>query len=211
MMRMKHANRIAGARVLVVDDSEANRRFASYALAKIGCAVSAVADGDDVVGAVSAAAAAGSPFDVVLMDLVMVCVPACAARVSVEGVMRSPPQVHMNGDTALAALRAAGWHVMVAAVTANAAPEDVERCAQRLLAAPHAAAPVCVSEHVIVGGAPCCGARMRIGTCDCWRRSMLRRPCAYRNMCARVNTGTWSRGSRRCCRSPSRLRSCGRC
>jgi CheY-like chemotaxis protein len=33
----------------------------------------------------------------------------------------------MNGDTALRALRAAGWSVPVAAVTANAAPEDAER------------------------------------------------------------------------------------
>jgi CheY-like chemotaxis protein len=33
----------------------------------------------------------------------------------------------MNGDTALAALRAAGCTLPVIAVTANATPEDVER------------------------------------------------------------------------------------
>ena len=68
--------RVAGACVLIVDDSEANRRFAAYALAKLGCIVTAVGDGDEVIGAVTAAAASGSPFDVVLMDLVMVCARA---------------------------------------------------------------------------------------------------------------------------------------
>ena len=62
----------AGARVLVVDDSEANRRFACFLLRRLGCAAKAVADGDEVLPTVAAAAAAGAPFDVVLMDLVMV-------------------------------------------------------------------------------------------------------------------------------------------
>jgi CheY-like chemotaxis protein len=33
----------------------------------------------------------------------------------------------MNGDAALTALRAGGWRLPVAAVTANAVTEDVER------------------------------------------------------------------------------------
>ena len=37
----------------------------------------------------------------------------------------------MNGDTALAALRAAGCTLPVAAVTANATPADAERYAQQ--------------------------------------------------------------------------------
>jgi hypothetical protein len=63
---------VAGAHVLVVDDSEANRRFAGFVLRKLGCVVAVVTDGDEVVHAVNAAAAGGSPYDLVLVDLVMV-------------------------------------------------------------------------------------------------------------------------------------------
>jgi hypothetical protein len=66
------ASRVAGTRMLVVDDSEANRRFAAFIARKLGCAVTAVGDGDEVVAAVAAAAAAGAPYDIVFMDLVMV-------------------------------------------------------------------------------------------------------------------------------------------
>jgi CheY-like chemotaxis protein len=145
----------AGARVLVVDDSEANRRFAGFLLRRLGCVVAAVSDGDEVELAVASADESGEPFDVVLMDLVMVrwgargrgggalCSYRC--RVRTDAVFASPAaraavdathhtecacscaQVRMNGDTALAGLRAEGWGVPVAAVTANATPEDVER------------------------------------------------------------------------------------
>ncbi len=149
-----------------------------------------------MVAAVKAAAAAGAPYDIVLMDLIMVrvraCVRACVcARVRAVcgwggGVIHSivfkpnhrtvhkrarthththrhsrantcehcvtqkshtngvrvlahgshiidvslvcrARQARMNGDTALAALRAAGCGVPVAAVTANVTPGDVER------------------------------------------------------------------------------------
>jgi CheY-like chemotaxis protein len=63
---------VAGAKVLVADDSEANRRFACFLVNRLGCVATAVTDGDEVVPAVTAADAAGAPFDVVLMDLVMV-------------------------------------------------------------------------------------------------------------------------------------------
>ena len=63
---------VTGTHVLVIDDSEANRRFATFAVAKLGCTVSAASDGDEAVGAVTAAVAAGKPYDVVLMDIVMV-------------------------------------------------------------------------------------------------------------------------------------------
>ena len=39
---------------------------------RLGCASATASDGDEVVGAVAAAHAAGAAFDVVLMDLVMV-------------------------------------------------------------------------------------------------------------------------------------------
>ena len=63
---------MSGVHVLIVDDSEANRRFASFVCKKLGCSVTAVADGDEVVAALRSAEAAGEVIDVVLMDLVMV-------------------------------------------------------------------------------------------------------------------------------------------
>ena len=51
---------------------QANRRFAAFVLKKLGCTVATATDGDEVVTAVAAAAAAGAPYDLVLMDLVMV-------------------------------------------------------------------------------------------------------------------------------------------
>ena len=52
---------VAGARVLIVDDSEANRRFATFMARRLGCASATASDGDEVVGAVAAAHAAGLP------------------------------------------------------------------------------------------------------------------------------------------------------
>ena len=63
---------VAGAKVLVADDSEANRRFACFLVNRLGCVATAVTDGDEVLRAVSAAAASGHAYDLVLMDLVMV-------------------------------------------------------------------------------------------------------------------------------------------
>ena len=117
----------AGARVLVVDDSEANRRFAGFLLRRLGCVVAAVSDGDEVELAVASADESGEPFDVVLMDLVMVRRAPCAVALPIRPSRGMALQARMNGDTALAALRAAGCTLPVAAVTANATPEDVER------------------------------------------------------------------------------------
>ncbi len=121
--------------MLIVDDSEANRRFGGFVARRLGCIFASVSDGDEVTEAVMAAAEAGTPYDIVLMDLVMVrarCgalrgVPPCVVVEIRRGVRVL--QVRMNGDTALAALRAAGSHVPVAAVTANATPADAERYA----------------------------------------------------------------------------------
>jgi CheY-like chemotaxis protein len=101
-------NSVAGTRVLVVDDSPANLRFAAYALRRLGCVVEACADGDEVVAAVAAAAAASSPFDVCVMDFYM---------------------ARMNGDAALAALRSAGFSLPVVLCTGNATAADAGRFA----------------------------------------------------------------------------------
>ena len=68
------SQRVTGARVLVVEDGAGNRRVAAFTLRRLGChAVEAAADGDEVLPAVAAAAAAGVPYDLIMMDLVMVC------------------------------------------------------------------------------------------------------------------------------------------
>jgi CheY-like chemotaxis protein len=97
-------------RVLVVDDSEGNRRLARRMLQQLGCAVVEAGDGDEVPAALAAAAAAasGASVDVVLMDIEM-------ARV--------------GGVAAVAALRRAGADMPVLAVTGNASAEDVATCA----------------------------------------------------------------------------------
>jgi hypothetical protein len=72
---------VHGTRVLIVDDSEANRRFGGFVAKRLGCVVASVSDGDEVTAAVMAAAEAGAPYDIVLMDMVMV-----RARVHLRGV-----------------------------------------------------------------------------------------------------------------------------
>ncbi|MBV8535615.1 MAG: response regulator [Alphaproteobacteria bacterium] len=91
-------------RILLVDDAEMNRRLAVFILQAAGHTVETAADGN---GAVEAAARGG--FDVVLMDVQM---PG------------------MDGYEATRQIRrlATGADVPVIAMTANAMPEDVERC-----------------------------------------------------------------------------------
>jgi two-component system sensor histidine kinase/response regulator len=101
------ARDLRGTRVLAVDDSPANLRYATFVLRRLGCAVETCSDGDEVVAALARAAAAGAPFDVVVMDFYM---------------------ARMNGDAALAALRAAGHAALpVLLCTGNATAGDVAR------------------------------------------------------------------------------------
>lgn len=57
------------ARVLVVDDEELVRTVATSLLAHIGCSVETVMDGQEAIEVYRKAMEAGSPFDVVIMDL----------------------------------------------------------------------------------------------------------------------------------------------
>jgi CheY-like chemotaxis protein len=94
--------------------------------------VTLATDGDEVVRAVGGAAATDRPFDLVLMDLVMVRARAMrsnrgiAADAAFSNTRRTA-QARMNGDVALRELQATGCAIRVAAVTANATPEDVKR------------------------------------------------------------------------------------
>ena len=84
--------------LLIVDDSEPNRRVNARHARVLGCTATLACDGDEVLAAVAAEA-----FDVVLMDVHM---------------------LRVNGDVACAALRAAGYTMPVIAVTGNATSED---------------------------------------------------------------------------------------
>jgi CheY-like chemotaxis protein len=99
---------IAGSRVLVVDDVAANRRLALFMLRQLGCVGGQADDGDAVLPALRAAAGAGAPYDIVLMDIMM---------------------ERLNGDASLVELRAQGEALPVIACTGNATGADAERYA----------------------------------------------------------------------------------
>ena len=99
------AEPMRGRRVLLVDDSSGNRRVGERMLVALGVKPSLASDGDEVSGAVAAAAAAGAPFDAIMLDIWM---------------------VRMHGDAATAALRAAGCAIPILAVTANVSAAERE-------------------------------------------------------------------------------------
>ena len=92
-------------RVLVVDDHPVNREVARIMLEALGCEVAEVADGVEAVDAVRAAS-----FDLVLMDVRMPRMDGLEATRRIRGLP--------DGPDAMA----------IVAMTADAMPEDVERC-----------------------------------------------------------------------------------
>ncbi|MEW6371688.1 MAG: response regulator [Pseudomonadota bacterium] len=118
------AARLAGLRMLVVEDNPINQEVANYVLAHAGATVDLAANGRI---ALSMLAEPDARYDAVLMDLQM---PV------------------MNGFEASAAIRAAGWTTLpIIAMSANAMLED----RQRALAAgmdEHLAKPIDVDELV---------------------------------------------------------------
>jgi CheY-like chemotaxis protein len=98
----------ARLRVLVVDDETVNRRVLRTWCRGLGVGVvDEAADGDEVAGLVAAAAAAGAPYHVVLMDIVMKRMHGTeAARALREAAARGdgpppPPIVCVSANTAL--------------------------------------------------------------------------------------------------------------
>jgi two-component system, sensor histidine kinase and response regulator len=63
--------RISGLKVLVIDDNETSRRIFQHQLAAQGVDVALAASGDAGIAALRAAAQAGQPFDLALVDMVM--------------------------------------------------------------------------------------------------------------------------------------------
>jgi signal transduction histidine kinase/ActR/RegA family two-component response regulator len=96
-------------RVLLVEDGEDNRRLITRILERSGLEVTSVENGLQGWQEAIASAAAGRPYDIILMDMQM---PV------------------MDGYQATERLRAEGWDRPIIALTAHAMPEDRNRCLQ---------------------------------------------------------------------------------
>jgi len=117
------AARLAGLRVLVVEDNPVNQEVAHHVLAHAGAMADAAANGRIAVDRL----AAGAHYDAVLMDLQM---PV------------------MNGFEASAAIRALGFtDLPIVAMTANAMEEDRQRALEAGMDA-HLPKPIDVDELV---------------------------------------------------------------
>ena len=118
--------RLAGMRILLVEDNEINQEVAEYILLHAGATVEAVSNGHSAVELLRTAA---DRFDVVLMDVQM---PV------------------MNGYDATAAIRAGGLATLpVIAMTANVLDDDRRLAAEAGMNA-HVAKPIDVEELIAV-------------------------------------------------------------
>jgi PAS domain S-box-containing protein len=119
-------DRLAGMRILLVEDNEINQEVAQYILLHAGASVETVSNGRL---AVELLATAAERYDVVLMDVQM---PV------------------MNGYDATAAIRANGLHTLpVIAMTANVLDDDRRLAAEAGMNA-HVAKPIDVEELILV-------------------------------------------------------------
>jgi CheY-like chemotaxis protein/anti-sigma regulatory factor (Ser/Thr protein kinase) len=98
--------RLAG-RVLLAEDGPDNQRLIEFVVSQAGALVTVVDNGEAAVRAALDAAAAGTPFDVVLVDIQMPLV---------------------DGYQATMRLRAAGYTRPIIALTAHATSGDREQC-----------------------------------------------------------------------------------
>jgi CheY-like chemotaxis protein len=93
--------------VLLVDDSEDDRRLIAMLLERAGYRVSLAEDGQLGLERALAARESGEPFDVILMDISMPVLDGC------EATRR---------------LRASGYELPIVALTALSTKEDKQRC-----------------------------------------------------------------------------------
>lgn len=117
------------ARVLLAEDNDVNRMLVTAMLDRCGLSLDTAGDGEEAIAKVMAAADAGAPFDLVLMDIQM---PGC------------------DGYEATRALRIAGIdadRLPIIALTANAFAEDVNQARGAGMQA-HLAKPLVFEELV---------------------------------------------------------------
>lgn len=101
---------VAGMRVLLVDDSPSIRKLIARILEKIGCVVVEKSDGLAAAHAALAAAHAGRPFEVILMDM----------------------EMPLNGGArAVRLLRTAGYTGAIIALTGHDSDEIRQQCLQQ--------------------------------------------------------------------------------
>jgi CheY-like chemotaxis protein len=97
------------AAILLVEDGPDNQLLIEHHLKAAGASVTIAENGAVAINCVLVAAAAGSPFDLILMDMQM---------------------PYMDGYTAVAALRSQGYVTPIIALTAHAMAEDRTKCLQ---------------------------------------------------------------------------------
>lgn len=105
MSRDTISTQVFGLDVLVVDDSDSNRKVATLILERLGCSVDSVKDGDEAVSMLGE-----RKFDAVFMDCQMPINGLDATRMIRENEQRT------------------GGHVSVIAYTAQAMIGDKEKC-----------------------------------------------------------------------------------
>ncbi len=87
-------------RILLAEDTESNKRLIQATLAHIGLAANVVSDGLQAVAAVVAAAGAGTPYDVVLMDVQMPVMDGIVAAREMRVALPEHQQPHIIAVTA---------------------------------------------------------------------------------------------------------------
>ena len=102
-----NATPLAGRRLLLAEDGPDNQRFISFILQRLGAHVTLAENGQAAVELAPASRVAGTPFDLILMDMQMPI---------------------LDGYRATERLRAEGWRGPIVALTAHAMTEDRRRC-----------------------------------------------------------------------------------
>jgi CheY-like chemotaxis protein len=98
---------LTGRRLLLAEDGPDNQRFISFVLKRMGANVTVAENGQVAVEAAIASRNAGTPFDLILMDMQM---PV------------------LDGYQATRLLRSENWSGPIVALTANAMTDDADKC-----------------------------------------------------------------------------------